>query len=535
MTARDLHVEAVPPPPEGTVRHAVIDLLAALGIDAIFGNPGSTEMPLLRDLPDGLRYILGLQESVVLGMADGYAQARGNAAFVNLHSSAGLGHAMGNLVTAARNGTPLIVTAGQQSRSLLPHDPFLFAERPTELPQPFVKWACEPARAADVPAAILRAYQIAMLPPCGPTFVSIPIDDWDQPCPAPAVPRISGRGAPDPDGMARIAARLAGARRPVIVAGTGVCRDDSRAALAALADRIDAGIWIAPLAARNPVDEESTRFRGFLPASRERIVALLAGHDCILVVGAPAFTYHVEGAGPVVPEGATLLQLTADPREAARLPLGEAAVGDVARALAMLLDALPERAAAQPPAPIARPAPPADRLTDALLVARLHALRPRGIGIVEEAPTTRGPLHDLMPIGAGDEFHTCASGGLGHGLPAAIGVALGRDDGRPVLCLLGDGSAMYAIQGLWSAVAHGADVRFVIVNNGGYAALEQFGALFGIAPVGTRIDGIDFAAIARAQGMAADRVDDPAALDAAITWLFEGSGPRLLEVVVDRD
>jgi benzoylformate decarboxylase len=165
MTARALHVER-PAPVEGpTVRTAVMGLLQQLGMTTIFGNPGSTELPMFRDLPDGFRYILGLQESVVLGMADGYAQVTARAALVNLHSSAGLGHAMGNLFTAYRNNTPLVVTAGQQARSILPHEPFLYAERSTEMPQPFVKWAVEPARAEDVPAAIARAYHIAMQAP----------------------------------------------------------------------------------------------------------------------------------------------------------------------------------------------------------------------------------------------------------------------------------------------------------------------------------------------------------------------------------
>src|SRR5574339_228288 len=159
-----------------TVREATVCLLRELGMTTIFGNPGSTELPLFRDFPDTFRYVLGLQESVVVGMADGYAQSTRNAALVNLHSAAGVGHAMGNIFTAFKNQTPLIVTAGQQPRSILPFDPFLFAAQATELPKPYVKWACEPARAEDVPLALARAYHLAMQPPCGPVFVSIPAD-----------------------------------------------------------------------------------------------------------------------------------------------------------------------------------------------------------------------------------------------------------------------------------------------------------------------------------------------------------------------
>src|SRR5687767_1338136 len=163
-----------------TVREATLALLRHFGMTTVFGNPGSTELPLFLDFPSDFRYVLGLQESVVVGMADGYAQATRNAAIINLHSAAGVGHAMGNIFTAFRNRTPLVITAGQQARSILPYEPFLFASQATRLPEPYVKWSCEPARGDDVPAAIARAYHVAMQAPCGPTFVSIPVDDWDR-------------------------------------------------------------------------------------------------------------------------------------------------------------------------------------------------------------------------------------------------------------------------------------------------------------------------------------------------------------------
>jgi benzoylformate decarboxylase len=168
--------------PQVTVRDAVLHLLRQFRMTTIFGNPGSTELPLFRDFPADFRYVLGLQESLVVGMADGYAQATRNAAVVNLHSAVGVGHALGNIFTAYKNQTPLVITAGQQARSILPFEPFLFATQATEFPKPYVKWSCEPARAEDVPAAIARAYYVAMQPPCGPTFVSVPVDDWDRMC-----------------------------------------------------------------------------------------------------------------------------------------------------------------------------------------------------------------------------------------------------------------------------------------------------------------------------------------------------------------
>lgn len=285
------------------------------------------------------------------------------------------------------------------------------------------------------------------------------------------------------------------------------------------------------MAARNVFPEHHPLFAGFLAASREAIVDDLAGHDLILVVGAPVFTYHVEGFGPFVPDGARIVQIVDDPAMAARIPTGLAIVGSVRSAL----QALGGPAAAPRSQPPSRPAPPPPdpgRLDDALLMTRLAALRPDGLVIVEEAPSTRGPMHDHLPIRDADGFYTCASGGLGHGLPAALGVAIGRPEAT-VLALLGDGSAMYAIQGLWTAAEQRLDVRFLIVNNRSYAALRQFGALFGLDAVGSDLPGIDFCAIAAGHGVPAQRVARADALDAALNALFAGPGPRLLEVIVD--
>ena len=295
-----------------TVREAVLRLWRALGMTTIFGNPGSTELPLFRDFPADFRYILGLQESLAVGMADGFAQATRNAGLVNLHSAVGVGHAMGNIFTAYKNQTPLVITAGQQARAILPFEPFLFSMRATELPQPYVKWSCEPARAEDVPAALARAYYMAMQPPRGPTFVSIPVDDWDRMC-EPLEPRqVSGVLRGDPALLESIARELATAERPAFVVGAAVARDDAWDEVIELAERHQARVWVSPLSARNSFPEDHRLFAGFLAADRVKIVGSLSGHDLILVLGAPAFTYHVEGAGPHVPPGAKLFQLIDD-------------------------------------------------------------------------------------------------------------------------------------------------------------------------------------------------------------------------------
>ena len=290
-----------------TVRDAVLQLLRSFGMQRIFGNPGSTELPLFLDFPADFEYVLGLQESVVVGMADGYATATNNAAFVNLHSAVGVGHAMGAIFTAWKNRTPLVITAGQQARSLFPFDPFLFSAQATELPKPYVKWSCEPARAEDVPQAIAHGYYLAMQPPRGPVLVSIPSDDWARTC-APVEPRrVSLAPRCDAAVLAAIGDALDASERPAFVVGAGVDRGGAWEEVRALAERHRARVFTAPMSARCGFAEDHPQFAGFLPAMRERIVAALAGSDLVLVLGAPAFTYHVEGHGPHVPAGAAAL------------------------------------------------------------------------------------------------------------------------------------------------------------------------------------------------------------------------------------
>ncbi|WP_068072809.1 benzoylformate decarboxylase [Novosphingobium lentum] len=516
-----------------TVRDATLSFMRSVGMTTIFGNPGSTELPMFRNFPGDFRYVLGLQESVVLGMADGFAQATRNAGFVNLHSAAGVGHALGNLFTAYKNQTPLVITAGQQARSILPYEPFLFADRPTEFPQPYVKWACEPVRAEDVPAAIARAYHVAMQPPCGPTFVSIPVDDWDRPCDPLPVRRVAAANPGDPEAMAEIAQALAAASSPAIVVGAGVSRDNAWDALVALAERHAAAVWVAPLSARCGFPEDHALFAGFLKASREAIVAALAGHDVVLVIGGPLSLYHVEGFGPHAPPDATVFQIIDDPAQAAWAPEGLAVIANARLATqALLAGPAPQRPRTAPPR-LVRPALPPAGFTDAHLLARIAALRPAGSIIVEEAASSRGAMHDHLPIVAQDTFYTCASGGLGHGLPAAIGVALARRSGK-VIAVLGDGAAMYAIQGLWSAAQLGLAVSFVIVRNRRYQALVEFSRHFQLhSPMATDLPGLDFCALAQAQGVSAVRVEAYDGLDAALSASFESIGPTLVEVCVD--
>jgi benzoylformate decarboxylase len=332
------------------VRDAVIDFMRRVGMTSVFANPGSTELPLFRDFPADFRYVLGLQEAVVVGMADGYAQATDNASFVNLHSAAGVGNAMGNIFTAFRNRTPIVVTAGQQARSILPFDPFLASTQATELPKPYVKWSVEPARAEDVPLAIARAYYIAMQEPRGPVLVSIPVDDWDRAAEPVPVRVVSTAARPEPRVLDQIGAALDACDRPAFVVGGAVDRAGAWNDVVRLAERHNARVHVAPMSGRCGFPEDHRLFAGFLPAMREKIVERLSGHDMIFVIGAPAFAYHVEGSGPHVPGGASLYQLIDDPSIAAWTPVGTTAVGNVRLGM---LDLLAR------PAPKTRPLPAA--------------------------------------------------------------------------------------------------------------------------------------------------------------------------------
>ena len=516
-----------------TVREITIGLLRELGMTTIFGNPGSTELPMFRDFPEDFRYVMGLQESVVLGMADGFAQGTGNAAIVNLHSSAGVGHALGNLFTAYKNQTPLVVTAGQQARSILPYEPFLFAERAVDFPQPFIKWSCEPARAQDVPAAIARAYHVAMEPPYGPTFVSIPIDDWDQPGEPFAVRRIHAARAPDRAAMAECAQGLDRAARPALIVGAGVARDGAWDEVIALAERHQAAVWVAPMSARCSFPENHPLFAGFLTAGREAIVAALASHDFVLALGGPMNLYHVEGHGPHMAEGTEVWLIGDNHVHAAWAPVGTAIVANTRQALALLLESGP---VAPRVAPASRALPPVldgSVMTDRYVLQRLAALRSPNSVIVEEAASSRGPMHDYLPIVARDTFYTCASGGLGHGLPAAVGMALARP-GDKVIAVLGDGASMYAIQGLHAAAQLKLPVSFIVLKNRRYEALHSFGRLFGMQSlVGTQFPELDFCALATGHGISGRTATDAASLDAALAWSLAADGPTLVEAVID--
>jgi benzoylformate decarboxylase len=514
-----------------TVRDATIALLRRLGMTTVFGNPGSTELRFLSDWPDDFRYVMGLHEGPVVAMADAYAQLTGNAALVNLHSAGGVGNAMGAIFTACRNYAPLVIVAGQQTRAMLPSDPFLFAEDPTLLPRPYVKWAVEPARPQDVPAAIARAYAVAMTRPYGPAFVSVPEDDWDADAAAVPDRQIVDDPVPDAAVIERLASALAASRAPAIVAGSGVDRDGAAGDVVRLAEALDAAVWASALTSRCGFPEDHRLFRGALPRVRSGVVDSLDGHDLVLVLGAPAFNYHIHRDGPVLNDATALFQLTDDPRLAA----GALAGTSIVAALGPTVRALLPHVAARPAVRVARSRPrtkPRDVITIEALLEVLAAELPRDAIVVEEAPSTHTTLHDSLPLQPG-RYLSAASGCLGFGLPAAAGAALAVP-GRRVVALIGDGSSHYGLPGLWTAARHALPISYVIVDNAGYGAMRSFVQLHGSGrSPDFSIPGVDFRAVGAAFGIPARRVTAPADLVPALRESLALDGPSLVDVVVD--
>jgi benzoylformate decarboxylase len=529
-----------------TVREAAFGFFRERGMTTIFGNPGSTELPMLADFPDDFTYVLGLQEAVVVGMADGFAQATGRVAHVNLHTAPGVGNAMGALLNAQANKSPLLVTAGQQVRPYLTMQANLTNVRAVEVPQPYVKWAFEPPRAQDVPAALARATHIAGLPPAGPAFVSLPMDDWgaeiDDDATALVLARsVSGRAGAAPDAVASLAGRLRAARAPVMVAGPGIDAAGAWDDAVALAERLALPVWAtpAPGGGRLGFPEGHPLFRGVLPPAIGPAGEVLSAYDLVFVVGSSVFPYYPYLAGPALKDGTELVALTNDGDEAARAPAGDAVVADVALTLHALLEALDGVAVDRVPPPRLDPPPaagdadPETGLMDAGdACGVLASVLPEDAVVVLEAPSATMALRNRLRISRPGSYYFGAAGGLGFGLSAALGVQL-ADRSRRVVCVLGEGSAQYAITGFWTAAAYGLPVTFLVLRNQEYSILKWFSGLEGVtgAP-GLDLRKLDVAATAASYGVAGRHVQGRDALHGALLEALADEAPRVVEVGV---
>ena len=524
-----------------TVWEATYNLLRKLGLTTIFGNPGSTEQPFLKNFPKDFQYVLGLQEASVVAMADGFSQATNKPAFVNLHTSAGTGNAMCNIMTAFQNKTPLIITAGQQTREMILGEPLLTNRDETTLPRPWVKWAYQPVRAQDVPGAIMRAYAIALQPPSGPVYVSIPLDDWDQPALGDAVVRtVSSRYAPDPDRISLFAEKIRKSKNPVLVYGQEIDRSGGWDAGIKFAEQLRAPVFFAPVAERASFPETHPQFQGMLPIAIGPLSKRLRGHDLIIVIGAQIFRYYPFVPGDYLPTGAELLQITSDPADAGAAVVGDSLLADAKLALESLIQLVPKNQTRSLPAPLhvdnKLPSPPNNPLTANEAFAALSELRPDNAILVQESPSNIDDLLRHWPITQPESYFTYASGGLGWNAPAAVGIALAQKktgSGRAVVAVIGDGSLQYSVQSLYSAVQHKLKVIYVVPCNGEYAILKEFAVLEKTPNVpALDLPGLDVISTAKGFGCPSVLAKTKAEIKEAFANALKADGPTLIAIPI---
>ena len=525
-----------------TVRDAAFEVMRRHGLTTIFGNPGSTEIPFLTDLPGDLGFVLGLHEGSVVGMATGYALARGEPAFVNLHTAAGLGNAINAIANARDCRAPLVIVVGQQDRRQIAFEPFLTGRELERMAGEYPVWRQLPSRAQDVPGAIARAYHEAVAAR-GPTLVVVPMGDWLDPADelaAGAPARIIRPQAVDAAQVAELADLLAGAESPALVVGAP--EEDDWDAVVALAERLRCPVLQEPFSRRVGFPQDHELFAGHLPWQRRLMHDRLAGYDVVLTVGTNAFrAYIFDEPVALIGPSTTVAVLTAQPAEAHRSPCDLAVVAPVGAACAALTSLLPDRGAAgNPPTPAPRPAPlppPADGepLRPGHVLDALAARMPAEALLVEECPSSQPELYQRIPVTIPFGFLSTANGCLGFGLAGSIGLRMGLSD-RPVVAVLGDGSTTYAIQALWSAAHYDVGVLLVVLANGRYAVMDGLARRAGGAAAWPAFEAVDIGGLARAFGCPAVRVerhdDLVRVLDEVMPHLASRREPLVLEAVV---
>jgi benzoylformate decarboxylase len=547
-------------------KRAFLDLLKQEGVEIVFGNPGTTELPLMDAfaVENEIRYILGLQEAALMAMADGYAQASGKLTVLNLHVAPGLGNAMGMLYDAQKAGSPILVTTGQQDQEYVVTEPILWADLPT-LARPFVKWAAEVHRVADLPRLVHRAAKTALAPPTGPVFLSLPGDilkdegDLDLMAPTRVAPRLRG----DVAAIAAAAEILAQAKHPVIYAGDAVAQSRAHAELVELAELLGAPVYAEFVPSTASFPSSHPLFRGATARSQAAVRQALDAHDVLFSVGGDLFTWSLPSKIEPLPPGMRLIHLDTDPWEIGKnFPAEAAILGDPKATLPEITAATRERmtsaarGAARNRLKTASEVSLAER--DALktkarslagqtpvqplaLLEAIGDMLPRDAVVIEEALSSAPGIRSLIRSDDPQSYFGLRGGGIGWGLPAAIGAKLALPD-RPVVALIGDGSAMYTIQALWTAAHYRIPVIFVILNNTSYRILKQrLHALRGHAEqvdayVGMELvdPAVDFVGLARSLGVAAERAKTVHEATDLVAQGLKGNTSLLIDVALDR-
>lgn len=548
-------------------KQVFLDTLEAHGVDLIFGNPGTTESPLLDALIDRprLRYILALHESVALGAAHYYAQASGRTGVVNLHVAPGLGNALGMLYNAWEAGSPMVVTAGQQDTRMRLREPLLGHDL-VAMAAPLVKWSVQAERADELALLLHRAFKVAHDPPAGPVFVALPIDVLEQETALGTLGpgQLYRASAPDPAGVAAAAALLLAGERPLIVAGDGVARAGAQDELVALAELLGAAVWYEGQHHHVdfPTSHPSCRMR--MPVDAAGIRSVLEPADVVLLVGGSFFEEVWFDPGPFVPDGTPVVHLEDAPgRLAHNIPVQVGLLASPRLALRALHERVSadagatwRAAAAARNAALARERE-AEAATQRLraagrwerepiavprLMAELRDAMPPGTVLVNEAITAHADVTRTLAFPHAGDYYGARGGGIGQALPGALGVKLAHPD-RAVVAVSGDGSAMYSIQALWTAAHHGLAVVYVIVHNREYRILKHnmdaYRRRFGVSHdrpfphMDLGAPDLGFVEMARGMGVAGARVSRPQDLAGALKTAFATNAPYLLDVVVE--
>ncbi|WP_024518350.1 thiamine pyrophosphate-binding protein [Bradyrhizobium sp. Tv2a-2] len=545
-----------------TGRSAFLALLKDEGITHLFGNPGTTELPImhaLKDHPD-LTYVMAMQESLVVAIADGYSRASGKLVACNVHVAPGLGNAMGSLYNAQFTGTPMILTAGQQEQGHGLMEPLLYGPL-VRMAEPLVKWAVEVTRLEDLPRIVRRAAKIATTPPTGPVFISLPGDilNSEAGIELGRTTRVDARVRPSDEAVQALAQRILRAQRPVIIAGDEIVKSDALKEAAELAETLGCPAYqqSAPYGAH--FLSESPCFMGALSRSQPQVREVLSPYDLLIVLGADPLRMSVHSEVEPLPDGLSIAQiglvdwdlaknfgaeiaLKADVKETlkALVPALKAAGGSAleARAQKGISELAPKnwstrrKAVVEQIGKAARKSP----IDPDYLALQVVEAMPDNAILVDEGLTSARQILNLRPHRDRYGYHALASGGIGWGVPASVGVSLANPD-RPVVCYSGDGSAMYSIQALWTAAHHKLPLSVVIVNNGGYRIIKQrllsFHGDSNYVGMDFMDPPVDFAGIGKALGLEAIRITDPAELKAQLTSAFKRPGAKLIEVVVD--
>ena len=545
-----------------TGRSAFLALLKDEGITHLFGNPGTTELPImhaLKEHPD-LTYVMAMQESLVVAIADGFSRASGRLVACNVHVAPGLGNAMGSLYNASFTGTPMILTAGQQEQGHGLTEPLLYGPL-VKMAEPLVKWAVEVTRLEDLPRIVRRAAKIATTPPTGPVFISLPGDilNSEAGIELGRSTRVDTRVKPSDEALQGLAQRILKAQRPVIIAGDEIVKSDALQEAALLAATLGCPAYqqTAPYGAQ--FLSESPCFMGALSRSQKQVREVLSPYVLMIVLGADPLRMSVYSEVDPLPEGLPILQIGLVEWDLAKNYGAEIAVkADVKETLRALIPALKaaggaaletrakggiaalksrnwtaRRAALVEQISKAKDRSPID--PDWLSLQLVEAMPDKAI-LVDEGLTSSRQINALRPHRDRYGYHALASGGIGWGLPASVGVSMANPD-RPVVCYSGDGSAMYSIQALWTAAHHKLPLTVVIVNNGGYRIIKQRLLAFHGDDHYVGMDfvdpEVDFTGLAKSLGLEAMRITEPKDVAPALKSAFNRPGTKLIEVMVD--